>query len=101
METTFEHQKITVNIYSSGNNVRFEVINTGIRIDDAKIKKMTDLINEKSYEGEGNSIGLKNINHRLTLFYSADSALQIGRNESGDTVIAFEIPNNRKTGTDK
>lgn len=93
--------KITVNIYSSGNNVRFEVTNTGIRIDDDKIKKMTDLINEKSHEGQGNSIGLKNINHRLTLFYSAECALQIGRNEYGDTVIAFEIPNNRKTGADK
>ena len=92
--------KIKVMIYSIENNVRFEVSNTGIRIDDNQIKKMTDLMNEKSYEGEGNSIGLKNINHRLTLFYSADSALKIGRNSEGDTVISFDIPNNRKSGLD-
>ena len=95
-----ESIKIKLKIYSLGDNIRFEVSNSGIRLNDAQINKMTALINEKSYEGEGNSIGLKNINHRLTLFYSVESALQIGRNEVGDTVIAFEIPNNRKIGLD-
>ncbi len=92
--------KIAVKIYSVGDNIRFEVLNTGIKIDDDQIKKMTDLMNEKTYEGEGNSIGLKNINHRLTLFYSEESALQVGRDEDGNTVIFFEIPDNRKIGSD-
>ena len=96
-----EKIKIAVKIYSVGDKVRFEVLNSGIYLDDAKIKKMTDLINEKPHEGEGNSIGLKNINHRLMLFYSAESALQIGRDAEGNTVIAFEIPNNRKISSEK
>ncbi len=95
-----EKIKIAVNIYSVGNNVRFEVSNSGVYLDDAGIKKMTNLLREKPHEGEGSSIGLKNINHRLTLFYSAESALKIGRDKEGNTVIAFEIPNNRKSGSE-
>lgn len=83
---------ISVNIFSHGDNVRFEVVNSGIRLDDEKIKSMVSLLGDSTQENGKGSIGLKNINHRLTLFYSEESALQIGRNTDGNTVVAFEIP---------
>ena len=85
---------IFVRIFGVGERIRFEVGNTGVRLDEAKVSQMREIIQAPAERSSGKSIGLQNINRRLNLFYSQESSLQVEINDEGDTVIAFEIPYN-------
>ncbi len=88
------HIKITVKAEKLGENVKFSVSNTGVKLSDSEIADMQKLINTPQSESEGKSIGLQNINHRLVLFYSQSSGLQVGRTDEGNTLVSFQIPCN-------
>ncbi len=90
--------KITVKVERLDDNIRFLISNTGVKLSDEDIEKMQKLINTPQSESGGSSIGLQNINHRLILFYSQSSRLNVGRTEEGNTLISFQIPCNFPEG---
>lgn len=81
---------VTVRIEKIGERIRFQVINTGKRLNPEDIREMEMLLTEKS-ERTKESIGLQNIHRRLTLFYGEDSGLRISVTDRADTCIWFEV----------
>ncbi|MDO3409389.1 sensor histidine kinase [Saccharibacillus sp. CPCC 101409] len=73
---------VTIRVKNAGENVRFEIADTGVGIDDSVIERI------RSGGMPSNKIGLSNVHERLKLIYG--EGLDIRRLDKG-TVIGFTV----------
>lgn len=76
--------------------IDFEISDTGIGIDPEKLNLLLLDLAEGGPDPNA-SVGLRNVNERLTLFYGPDSALKIESVPGQGTAVTFRIPS---TGPD-
>jgi two-component system sensor histidine kinase YesM len=74
-----------------------EVINTGKKMSDEEIEHIRDVISgkykaDKSKPGAHTSIGIYNVNKRISLIFGADYGLSVSQTDDGRTVFKIVMP---------
>jgi two-component system sensor histidine kinase YesM len=90
MENRSEGGKIEVKGYKSGEKIVFEVVDNGKGIDETQVKKLNDYINDRNNSFK--SIGLKNINKRIRLYYGSLYGVEITSKIGIGTILKVIVP---------
>ena len=94
--------KIAVKGYTEGETAVFEISDNGTGMTQGQLEELRGLLAEaphfqelgkRTYE----SIGIKNINSRIQLYYSRDFGLTIAGNGSAGTIVKITVPIRRST----
>lgn len=83
--------ELFISIKDDGDYIDFEISDTGIGMDENKLKNLKAAFLSESQQAEG-SVGLTNVNERLKLFYGSDSCLNIQSTLGQGTQITFRVP---------
>lgn len=76
-----------------GNKIELSVQDFGQGMDEATIERINNYLADDSYERDSKgSIGLKNIQQRLTMFYGPDYRVKIKSEKGKGTIITVPIP---------
>lgn len=81
-----------VKAFQRGEHIVIQVIDNGVGMPEAALKKFNEKRFEKDSLSKGKSIGIQNIYERLKLYYNADFSFTISRKEPTGTIITIEIP---------
>lgn len=79
--------EIVIKVNELGDKLNFEVLDTGIGIDEVKLKRLVK---------ENKGIGLSNVRDRIKLIYGSSSNFEIHSEYLKGTIIRFTIPKEAK-----
>ena len=88
---------IWLEIYRDGENVNIDVINTGKPLTEKELVRIQEIIAgtyrlDKSEPGVHTSIGIYNVNKRISLIFGAEYGLKVMQTEDGRIVSRIVIP---------
>lgn len=88
---------IWLEIYRDGANVNIDVINTGKPLTETELVRIQEIIAgtyrlDKSEPGVHTSIGIYNVNKRISLIFGAEYGLKVMQTEDGRIVSRIVIP---------
>lgn len=88
---------IWLEIYRDGENVNIDVINTGKPLTEKELARIQEIIAgtyrlDKSEPGVHTSIGIYNVNKRISLIFGAEYGLKVMQTEDGRIVSRIVIP---------
>lgn len=88
---------IWLEIYRDGENVNIDVINTGKPLTEKELVRIQEIIAgtyrlDKSEPGVHTSIGIYNVNKRISLIFGAEYGLKVMQTEDGKIVSRIVIP---------
>lgn len=88
---------IWLEIYRDGENVSIDVINTGKPLTEKELVRIQEIIAgtyrlDKSEPGVHTSIGIYNVNKRISLIFGAEYGLKVMQTEDGRIVSRIVIP---------
>lgn len=87
---------VTVSAVKKGEHLLFCLKDNGIGIPPEKLSELNDILHntERTPDivSDGHSVGLKNVNARLELYFGAESCLSISSIPEVETCVSFEIP---------
>ena len=88
---------IWLEIYRDGANVNIDVINTGKPLTETELVRIQEIIAgtcrlDKSEPGVHTSIGIYNVNKRISLIFGAEYGLKVMQTEDGRIVSKIVIP---------
>lgn len=83
---------IQIEIDKSDTQVRFQISDNGVGINDEEIIKITEYINNPEQKDDSHSIGLKNVHERIQLKYGKPYGIQISSQENLGTCVKVSIP---------
>ncbi len=91
---------ILINVEPSGKNIRIEIEDTGIGMNEEKAQAIrelfrnadTEMLDNMKRSGERQSIGMLNAVIRLKSFFNGNVGLEIDTEEGGGTLITITIP---------
>lgn len=88
---------IWLEIYRDGENVNIDVINTGKPLTETELARIQKIIAgtyrlDKSEPGVHTSIGIYNVNKRISLIFGAEYGLKVMQTEDGRIVSRIVIP---------
>lgn len=88
---------IGLEIYRDGANVNIDVINTGKPLTETELVRIQEIIAgtcrlDKSEPGVHTSIGIYNVNKRISLIFGAEYGLKVMQTEDGRIVSRIVIP---------
>lgn len=85
-----EGGRIEILGYRQDKNITFEVVDNGKGMDEKHVKRMNDYIND--LDNGLKSIGLKNINKRIKLYYGYSYGIEITSNPGKETRVKLTLP---------
>ena len=88
---------IWLEIYRDGANVNIDVINTGKPLTETELVRIQKIIAgtcrlDKSEPGVHTSIGIYNVNKRISLIFGAEYGMKVMQTEDGRIVSRIVIP---------
>jgi two-component system sensor histidine kinase YesM len=84
--------------YKSSDNLKIIVSDNGMGIEEARLKELNDLIDNKETAANSSSIGLKNINQRIKILYGSDFGLTFSSKLRKGTKVEILLPIENKRG---
>ena len=91
----FNESPGTIEVYgfTNGKELILKVIDNGVGIETNKLNLLNDYVNNKN--DQFNSIGLKNVNRRIKLYYGNEYGIAIDSVFGRGTIITVNIPYNK------
>ena len=87
---------ITVTVRQKGERLLFCLKDNGTGIPPEKLSALNDILHNTGHTSDiasnGHSVGLKNVNTRLELYFGQESRLSITSTPGLETCVSFEIP---------
>ena len=87
---------ITVTVRQKGERLLFCLKDNGTGIPPEKLSALNDILHNTGHTSDiasnGHSVGLKNVNTRLELYFGQESRLSIASTPGLETCVSFEIP---------
>lgn len=90
---------ITLNAYFVDENINIEVVDNGVGIDSRKVKNLNEYL-EKDTD-DLNSIGLRNVNRRIKLYFGEDFGIKIYSKRNIGTKVVIIIPREGESVTNE
>ncbi|MFY9284703.1 MAG: histidine kinase [Miniphocaeibacter sp.] len=90
---------ITIDAYFVDENINIEIVDNGVGIDAKKVKKLNEYL-EKDTD-DLNSIGLKNVNRRIKLYFGEDFGIKIYSKRNVGTKVVITIPREGESVTNE
>lgn len=94
LENKIEGGKIDISGYKENSFLIFEIIDNGTGMDQTQLINLNDYIN--GYNNFYKSIGLKNVNKRIKLYYGAEYGIKIFSTMGEGTIVKVILPCNEQ-----
>jgi two-component system sensor histidine kinase YesM len=97
LETFKGEGVVCISGFSENNCVCFTISDNGVGINEQKLEMLNEKINDfSSVQQDSESIGLRNINERIKLYYGSDYGLKIQSSFGNGTTVLLVLPNENK-----
>ncbi len=91
-----QEMSVTVTITRKGERLLFQMKDNGAGIPADKLQELNRILHDTGHSpdiaSDGHSVGLRNVNARLELYFGKESRLSISSAPGLETCVSFEIP---------